>query len=111
MPPRMHLCSELWQSLTPCSSVLERPPPCRSLWSDKDSSPSLHALLLVWTSGLCQRLLQVVYHLFPRQTCAPQTLQTSQATSYSREALEFNLHAFHREAPFIIQLYLDPSHC
>src|SRR5882672_1957865 len=98
MPPRTHLCSEFWQSPTPCSSVLTRPPPCRSLQSDKDSLPSPHALLLVWTSDLCQRLLQVVYHLFPHQTCAPQTLQTSQATCNSREALEFHFDGFHREA-------------
>jgi len=37
------------------------------------------------------------------KTRAPQTLRTSQATSDSREALEFNLHGFHREAPFIIR--------
>src|SRR5882672_12911506 len=98
MPPQTHLCSEFQQSLTLCSSVLARPPPCKSLRSDKDSLPSLHALLLVWTSGLCQRLLKVVYHLFPHQTCAPQTLQTSQATSDSREALEFHFDGFNREA-------------
>src|SRR5467141_3999272 len=107
----MHLCSKFQQSPTPCSSVLARPPPCRSLQSDKDSLPSLHALLLVWTSDLCQRLLQFVYHLFPLQTCAPQTLWTSQATSDSREALEFHFDGFHREAPSVFQLHLDSSHC
>src|SRR5467141_3216820 len=111
MPPQMHLRSKFWQSPTPCSSVLAQPPPCRSLQSDKDSSPSPHALLLVWTSGLCQRLLQVMYHLFPCQTCAPQTLQTSQATSDSQEALEFYFDGFHREAPSIFRLHLDSSHC
>src|SRR5882672_6148425 len=30
----------------------------------QDSLPSPHALLLVWTSCLCQRLLQIMYHLF-----------------------------------------------
>src|SRR5467141_2317473 len=111
MPPQTHLRSEFWQSLTPCSSALTQPPPCRSLRSDKDSLPSPPALLLVWTSELCQRLLQIVYHLFPCQTCVPQTLRTSQATSNSREALEFNLNGFHRETPLIIRLYLDLSHC
>src|SRR5882672_9490138 len=111
MPPQMHLCSEFWQSPTLCSPVLTRPPPCRSLWSDKDSSPSPHALLLVWTSSLCQRLLQVMSHLFPCQTCVPHTLWTSQATSDSQEALEFHFHGFHREAPSIFQLLLDSSHC
>src|SRR5882724_11648170 len=53
----------------------------------------------------------IVYHLFPCQTCAPQTLWTSQPASNSGKALEFHLHGFHREAPSIIQLYLDPSHC
>src|SRR5882672_6593317 len=61
MPPRTHLHSEFWQSPTPCSSVFAQPPPCRSLQSDKDSSPSPHALLFVWTSGLRQRLLQIMY--------------------------------------------------
>src|SRR5882672_10715763 len=111
MPPRTHLCSEFLKSLTPCSSVLTRPPPCRSLQSDKDSLPSPHALLLVRTSGLHQRLLQVMYHLFPCQTCAPQTLQTSQATSDSGEALEFHFDGFHREAPSVFRLHLDSSHC
>src|SRR5882672_2889710 len=98
----MHLHSELWKSLTPHSSILTRSPPCRTFRSDEDSSPSPHALLLVWTSELCQRLLQIMYHLFLRQTRAPQTLWTSQENSDSREALEFNLHGFHREAPVII---------
>src|SRR5467141_1800917 len=111
MPPRMHLCSEFQQPPTLCSSVLTQPPPCRSLRSDKDSSPSPHALLFVWTSGLCQRLLQIVYHLFPLQTCVPQTLWTSQATSNSREALEFHFNGFHREAPSIFWLHLNSSHC
>src|SRR5467141_872327 len=104
MPPRMHLCSEFQQPPTLCSSVLALPPPCRSLRSDKDSSPSPHELLLVRTSGLCQRLLQIMYHLFPCQTHAPQTLWTSQATSDSQEALEFHLHGFHRETPSVFQL-------
>ena len=55
----------------------------RILRSDKDTSPSLYALLLALTSHVCQRLLRVVYHMFPHQTRAPQTLQTSQATSDS----------------------------
>src|SRR5467141_833812 len=111
MPPQTHLRSKFQQSPTPCSSALTQPPPCRSFRSDKDSLPSPYALLLVWTSSLRQRLLQIVYHLFLRQTCAPQTLRTSQATSDSREALEFYFNGFHREAPFIIWLHLNSSHC
>src|SRR5882724_2681576 len=38
----------------------------------------MYAILLVQTSSLCQGLLQIVHHLFPHQTCAPQTLWTSQ---------------------------------
>src|SRR5882672_85972 len=93
------------------SSILTCARPCRTFRSDEDSSPSPPALLLAWTSELCQRLLQIVYHLFLCQTRAPQTLWTSQATSDSQEALEFNLNGFHREAPIIIQLYLNLSHC
>src|SRR5882724_12423960 len=107
----MHLCSELWQSPTTCSPVLAQPSPCRSFQSDKDPSSSLHAILLVQTSSLHQGLLQIVHHLFPHQTRMPQTLQTSQATSNSREALEFHIHGFHREAPSIFRLHLDSSHC
>src|SRR5882672_9512791 len=107
----MHLCPELRQSPTPCSSILTRSPPFRTFRSDEDSSPSLPTLLLAWTTEPCQRLLQIVYHLFPCQTRAPQTLRTSQATSNSREALEFNLNGFHREATIIIWLYLNHSHC
>src|SRR5882672_1259411 len=110
MPPRTHLCSKFRKSMTPCSSVLARPPPCRSLQSDQDSLPSPHALLLVQTSGLCQRLLKFMYHLFPCQTCVPQTLWNSQATSDSQEALEFHFHGFRREAPSIFQLHLNSSH-
>src|SRR5882724_12125707 len=106
MPPWMHLCSKLWQSPTTCSPVLAQPSPCRSFWSDKDPPSSLYAILLVRTSSLHQGLLQIVHHLFPHQTCVPQTLETSQATSNSREALEFHIHGFHREAPSIFQLYL-----
>src|SRR5882724_1420493 len=111
MPPRMHLCSELRQSPTTCSSVLTRPPPCRSFRSDEDPTSSPYAILLVRTSSLRQRLLKIMHHLFLRQTCAPQTLWTSQATSDSREALEFHIHGFHREAPSIFWLHLHSSHC
>src|SRR5467141_2425980 len=111
MPPQTHLRSKFQQSPTPCSSALTRPPTCRSFRLDKDSLPSPYALLLVWTSGLRQRLLQIVYHLFPRQTCAPQTLRTSQTTSDSGETLEFHFDGFHREAPSVFRLHLDSSHC
>src|SRR5882724_3051831 len=107
MPPQMHLCSKLWKSPTQCSPVLTQPSPCRSFQSDEDPSSSPHAILLVWTPSLCQGLLQVVYNLLPCQTCAPQTLQTSQAISVFQEALEFHIHGFHREAPSIFQLYLN----
>src|SRR5882724_7545661 len=85
MPPRMQLCSKLWQSLTMCSPVLACPSPCRSFQSDKDPSSSLHAILLVWTSSLCQELLKIMHNLFLCQTCVPQTLWTSQATSNSQK--------------------------
>src|SRR5882724_12102498 len=111
MPPRTHLCSEFWKSLTMCSSVLARPSPCRSFQSDEGPSSILYAILLVRTSSLHQGLLQIVHHLFPCQTCAPQTLWTSQATSDSREALEFHIYGFNREAPSIFQLHLNSSHC
>ena len=85
--------------------------PCRSFQSDEDPSSSLHAILLVWTSSICKELLQVMYNLFPHQTCVSQTLWTSQATSNSREALEFHIHGFNIEAPSIFQLHLNFSHC
>src|SRR5882724_10319198 len=107
----MNLHSRLWKSSTPCSPILTRPSPCRTFWSHEDITSSSDALLLARTSGLCQRLLQIVYHLFPCQTCVPQTLRTPQTASDSGEALEFHLHGFHREPPSIFQLYLDPSHC
>jgi len=97
--------SKLQQSPTTCSPVLTWPSHCRSFWSEKDPPSSPHAILLVWTSSICQELLQIMHHLFPCQTCAPQTLWTSQATSNSQEALEFHIHGFHREAPSILSRY------
>jgi len=70
--PWTHLCSELRQSLTTCSSVLARPPPCRSFRSDEDPTSKSVCNTIVWTSSLRQRLLQIVHHFFPCQTCAPQ---------------------------------------
>src|SRR5882724_2640877 len=105
----MNLHLRLQKSSTPCSPILTRPSPCRTFQSDKDTTSSLDALLLARTSSLCQGLLQIVYHLFPCQTPVPQTLLTPQTASNSGKALEF--HGFHREAPSIFQLYLDPSHC
>src|SRR5882724_3573375 len=107
----MHLCSGFHKSWTSCSPVLTQPSPCRSFQSDEDTSPSPNALLLARTSCLCQRLLQVMCHLFTCQTRALQTLWTSQTTSDSREALEFHFHGFHREAPSIFRLHLHSSHC
>src|SRR5882724_3225484 len=120
MDPRPRwFTKELWTNLhsgfrkssTPCSPILTRSSPCRTFRSDKDITSSSDGLLLARTSSLCQRLLKIVFHLFLRQTCAPQTLRTPQTASDSSEALEFHLHGFHREAPSIFQLYLDPSHC
>src|SRR5882724_5471598 len=107
----MNLCSEFRKSSTPCSTILTQPSPCRTFQSDENTTSSLDALLLAWTSSFCQRLLKIVYHLFPCQTCAPQTLQTPQTASDSGKALELHLHGFHREAPSIFWLYLDPGHC
>src|SRR5882724_3334706 len=107
----MDLCSGFRKSLTPCSTKLTQPSPCRTFRSDEDTTSSSDALLLAQTSSFCQRLLQIMYHLFLCQTCVPQTLRTPQTASDSGEALEFHLHGFHREAPSIFQLYLDPSHC
>src|SRR5882724_12213111 len=111
MELRMHLHFGLQKSSTLCSPILTRPSPCRTFRSDEDTTSSPDALLLARTSSLCQRLLKIVYHLFPHQSCVPQTLWTPQTTSNSSKALEFHLHGFHREAPSIFQLYLDPSHC
>src|SRR5882724_6796210 len=47
-----HLCSGFKKSLTLCASVLTQSPPCRTFWSEKDTPPSPHALLLAWTSFL-----------------------------------------------------------
>src|SRR5882724_1384945 len=107
----MNLHSGFRKSSTPCSPILTRPSPCRTFQSDEDITSSSDALLLARTSSLCQGLLQIVYHLFPCQTCVPQTLLTPQTASDSGKALEFNLHGFHREAPSIFQLHLDSSHC
>src|SRR5882724_1842136 len=106
-----NLCSGLQKSSTLCSPILTQPSPCRTFRSDEDTTSSSDALLLARTSSLCQRLLQIVYHLFPRQPCVPQTLWTPQTASDSGKALEFHLHGFHREAASIFQLYLNPSHC
>src|SRR5882724_8524699 len=107
----MNLCSGFQKSSTPFSPILTQSSPCRTFQSDEDITSSLDALLLARISGLCQRLLQIMYHLFSCQTCVPQTLQTPQTASDSGKALEFHLHGFHREAPSIFRLYLDPSHC
>src|SRR5882724_9674391 len=107
----MNLRSGFRKSSTLCSTILTRSSPCRTFRSDENTTSSSDALLLARTSSFCQRLLQIMYHLFPYQTCAPQTLQTPQTASDSGEALEFHLHEFHREAPSIFRLYLNPSHC
>src|SRR6266481_467560 len=80
-----------------CSSVLARPSPCRTLWSVQDPLPGSPQLLLAQTLDLCQKLLQIVHHLFSCQTRAPQTIQASQAASHSQEAMEFHLHGFHSD--------------
>src|SRR5882724_1767599 len=85
--------------------------PLQAFQSDEDPSSSLNAILLVQTSSLYQELLKIMHHLFPHQTCVSQTLWTSQATSNSREALEFHIHGFNIEAPSIFQLHLNFSHC
>src|SRR6266481_4788822 len=105
---RMHICPRF--QLTPlCSSVLTRSPTCRTLWSVQDPLPGSPQLLLAQTPDLCQKLLQIVHHLFSCQTHAPQTIRASQAASHSREAMEFHLHGFHRETTQVFWLYVYPS--
>src|SRR6266481_993795 len=94
-----------------CSSVLARSSPCRTSWSVQDPLPGSPQLLLAWTPNLCQKLLQVVHHLFLCQTHVPQTIWASQAASHSQEAMECHLHGFHREATQVFQLYVYPGHC
>src|SRR5882724_5940583 len=84
----MNLHSRLQKSSTPCSPILAQPSPCRTFRSDEDTTSSSDTLLLAWTSGICQGLLKIVYHLFPHQTCVPQTLWTPQTASDSSKALE-----------------------
>src|SRR6266481_3639351 len=104
----MHICPRF--QLTPsCSSVLARPSPCWTLWSVQDPLPGSPQLLLARTPNLCQKLLQIVHHLFLCQTRAPQTIWASQAASHSREAVEFHLHGFHRETTQVFRLYVYPS--
>ena len=103
---RMHIHTRKGEFTTLCSSVLARPSPRRTLWPDEDASRRMYAILLAWTSNLCQGLLQIVHHLFARQACVPSTLRTSQTAYDTREALEFYFIGFHREAPTVIfQLY------
>src|SRR6266481_4410656 len=92
----MHICPG-FQLMPSCSSVLARPSPCRTLWSVQDPLPGSPQLLLARTPDLCHKLLQIVHHLFSRQTHAPQTIRASQAASHSQEAAELHLHGFHRE--------------
>jgi len=84
--------------------------PCRSFQSDKD----LHQVhMQYYWSGLPVYVKNYWKSCTTcsTPTCAPQTLQTSQATSNSWEALEFHIHGFHREAPCIFWLHLNSSHC
>src|SRR6266481_3282964 len=107
---RMHICPG-FQLMPLCSSVLAQSSPCRTLWSVQGPLPGPPQLLLAQTSDLHQKLLQVMHHLFPCQTCAPQTIWASQTASHSREAMEFHLHGFHREATRVFQLYVYPGCC
>src|SRR6266481_6365987 len=79
--------------------------------SPRHPLPGLPQLLLAWTSDLHQKLLQVVHHLFLCQTRASQTLWASQTASHSREAMEFHLHGFHREATRVFRLYIGVVDC
>jgi len=92
---------------TTCSPVLARPSTCRSFRSDKDSSSSLHAILLAWTSSLCQGLLQLCTTC-PKPNPVPQTYGLLKQLPIPR-SLGIHIYGFHREAPSIFRLYLDSS--
>src|SRR6266481_5766979 len=94
---RTHICPG-FQLPPSCSSILTRPSPCRTLWSVQDPLPGPPQLLLARTPDLRQKLLQIMHHLFSRQTCVPQTLQAPQTASHTRETVELYLYGFHREA-------------
>jgi len=108
-----NLCSRLWKSSTLCSPILTQTTiPCKDISVRRRHihQVQMHYYwpgLLVFVKDYCKSCTIC----FPCQTCAPQTLQTPQTVSDTSEALEFHLHGFHREAPSIFWLYLDPSHC
>jgi len=110
MPLQMHLCSKLWQSPTTCSPVLAQP----SLAGHFGQTKTLHQVCMqYYWSGLpvyikdycrlcttCSRTKPVCHN--PRDF--------SSNFQFLR-SLGFHIHGFHREAPSIFQLHLNPSHC
>jgi len=111
MPPWMHLCSELWKSLTPCClyshdiplqdiSVRWRPfikSACNKYyWSG----------LSVYVKNYC--ILCTTFSM--PNLCATNPTDFSSNFQFLR-TLEFHIHGFHREAPSILQSHLDSSHC
>jgi len=93
-PPQTHLCSKLWQSLTMCSPVLAQPSPCRTFQSKQRLFIKSACNTIGPDFQSMSRTTENCAPLFPHQT-----YRLSQATSDSREALEFHIHGFHREAP------------
>jgi len=87
-----------WQSPTPCFFNTRTSPPCRTFQSDKDSSPSPPALLLVWTSELRQRLLQLCTTCSRAKPVCHKPYGLLKQLPIPR-SLGFNLNGFHREAP------------
>jgi len=92
--------SELWQSPNTCSQSTCTTIPLQVISVRQNPSSSSYAILWSRTPSLHQGLLQIMHHCSCTKPVCPQTLQTSQATSNSQEALEFHIHGFHREAPF-----------
>jgi len=68
------------------------------------SSSSPHGILLVWTSSM-SRTTEIMHHLFPHQTCAPQTLQLLKQLPILR-ALN-HIHGFHRESSLHLLVTLN----
>jgi len=107
-----NLCSRLWKSSTLCSPILTHD---HSLAGHFGQTKTLHQVqmhyywpgLLVFVKDYCKSCT-ICSHAKPVHHKPYRLLKQFPIPA---KPLEFHLHGFHREAPSIFWLYLDPSHC
>jgi len=98
-PSTMHIMSKIWPHIGG--------PPRAS----QDLAVNLLGVHLAEFTNLCHRLRELIQYLLPKQGSTPQTLWSSETTSYSPTTLRVHINGLHWAPVWVKWLYRHTGNC